>query len=150
MTYDEIRRDMALAYSASKVDMIFVFVQLISALNFYAQGSYVSSPDEYHKDTKFNAGRDSRFPNRVGKYGTTANEAIEFYKREVEKVSHPYYDFIAGFDAAYDLVINSKKIKHLKESARIAKAHLPEDKKYHYAIEKIVENLVKEIEKLTE
>jgi hypothetical protein len=47
------------------------------ALKFYANGSYVSTPHEYHKDTKFDAGRNKRYPNQVGEYGTTAREALK-------------------------------------------------------------------------
>jgi hypothetical protein len=52
------------------------------ALEFYENKSYVSGPDEFFKDTKFNAGRDTRFPNRVGRYGTTSSEAI----KEIDKL----------------------------------------------------------------
>lgn len=49
---------------------------LTKALQFYLN-CYVSGNEEYHKNTKFNAGRDVRFPNRVGILGTTAKEALE-------------------------------------------------------------------------
>lgn len=53
-------------------------LRLREILEFYANNSYVSTPHEYYKDTRYNSGYEGneRFPNRVGLYGTKAKEGL--------------------------------------------------------------------------